>query len=742
MANLDNLSLSTTHTLGEGRQEQDFLRSRPWLLDAKPQDPDNLIRTLRHEASRFHELPHQPTFSLLVVLRDPRPEHLHELILSCRCQSYKKWQLVLIDDASQSDAHLEIARRWASTDCRILIERLSTAAGPSRAKNRAAQMAVGDFLVVIDEDGLLHPMALGIFARHLSSSPGANLIFSNEAEIDPRSKALTNLLQKPPLDLFTLLRINYVGRLFAVGRALLEQAAGVGSVFRHEFDGIEEHDLLIRLALCGSIVSQHVPLHTYYRRAGSSWHFHLTQDELIEKRRRLLAEHVPRVYPGVTWTASISGDRDLLAASSLWITEVPREKIPRLLIVIPFKDQVATTIACLESIERQEHYLDVRVALVNNRSIEAETLPRLEAWISEPRTATYSVLHHDGAFNFARINNTAVRQFGRDCDLILLLNNDVELSVPKCLQVMGMTLLANPGAGFVGIKLNYPQANLVQHGGVRFAEEIHGSGCSLFCHAQFPSEFVDAERISLGVTFACAMTRRDTFEQLGGLEEVLLPNSFGDVDICLRALEAGFRNYYLGSLSGIHHESISRGLVDEEFEYIVLNGRQGQTIAAWRQRDLHRSGPWTSRLPLRYRLADRAIGTVKAGLGRHYAAVRSGVVRAGQMARRVKSSNSLHATLRSMADRLPFLRQSDPWTVRALRKLAQGGATVRKVTRRLVRVPFTLRRLASAHRRGHDAAPGRSLLEARPSDAQRAGPHSTTDLPRRRGAIHDHQTRV
>ena len=290
---------------------------------------------------------------------------------------------------------------------------------------------------------------------------------------------------------------------------------------------------------------------------GSSWHSQLTQDDLTEKRTRLLAEHVPRVYPGVTWTANVSGDQDLLAASSLWITEVPREETPKLLIVIPFKDQVAMTIACLESIERQEHHLDVHVALVNNRSIEAETLPRLEEWMSEPRTSRYSVLHHDGAFNFARINNTAVRQFGKDCDLILLLNNDVELKSPKCLQVMGMTLLSNPVAGFVGIKLIYPQANLVQHGGIRFAEEIHGSGCSLFCHAQFPSEFVDAERISLGVTFACAMTRRDTFEQLEGLEEVLLPNSFGDVDICLPH-QAGYRNYYLGSLTGIHHESISR----------------------------------------------------------------------------------------------------------------------------------------------------------------------------------------
>ena len=91
------------------------------------------------------------------------------------------------------------------------------------------------------------------------------------------------------------------------------------------------------------------------------------------------------------------------------------------------------------------------------------------------------------------------------------------------------------------------------------------------------------------MTFACAMTRRETFEKLGGLEETFLPNAYGDVDMCLRALDAGYRNYYLGSLSGIHHESESRGSTNEDFEYSVLFERRSRTIAAWRLRHLRRS---------------------------------------------------------------------------------------------------------------------------------------------------------
>ena len=72
----------------------------------------------------------------------------------------------------------------------------------------------------------------------------------------------------------------------------------------------------------------------------------------------------------MTWQAKVSKDRDPLAPLSIWITDVPGRQAPRLFIIIPFKDQVETTIQCLESMEKQEHRLDVVVALVNNRSID------------------------------------------------------------------------------------------------------------------------------------------------------------------------------------------------------------------------------------------------------------------------------------------------------------------------------------------------------------------------------------
>ena len=72
--------------------------------------------------------------------------------------------------------------------------------------------------------------------------------------------------------------------------------------------------------------------------------------------------------------------------------------------------------------------------------------------------AQYQIVDHDGAFNFGRLNNLAVARFGGNRDLVLLLNNDVELSMPQTLQTMAMQLLADRTIGFLGLKLFYPGA--------------------------------------------------------------------------------------------------------------------------------------------------------------------------------------------------------------------------------------------------------------------------------------------
>ena len=72
------------------------------------------------------------------------------------------------------------------------------------------------------------------------------------------------------------------------------------------------------------------------------------------------------------------------------------------------------TLRCLDSIERQEHELDVEVVMVeHNRSRGPQTVRILRSWLDRPCRHRYEIVDYDGAFNYARINNGVFDKFGR-----------------------------------------------------------------------------------------------------------------------------------------------------------------------------------------------------------------------------------------------------------------------------------------------------------------------------------------
>ena len=61
------------------------------------------------------------------------------------------------------------------------------------------------------------------------------------------------------------------------------------------------------------------------------------------------------------------------------------------------------------------------------------------------------------------------------------------------------------------------------------------------------------------------LVTRPCFEALGGFDETTFPVSYNDVDLCIRARQAGFRTVWTPFATLFHHESASRGS-DEEGE--------------------------------------------------------------------------------------------------------------------------------------------------------------------------------
>ena len=84
---------------------------------------------------------------------------IEQTIRSVQAQTYKDWEMLLIDDCSP-DHSGEIIQKMAETDARIKYHRLSHNSGAAVARNTAIEHAQGAYLAFLDSDDLWTPTKL------------------------------------------------------------------------------------------------------------------------------------------------------------------------------------------------------------------------------------------------------------------------------------------------------------------------------------------------------------------------------------------------------------------------------------------------------------------------------------------------------------------------------------------------------------------------------------------------------
>jgi GT2 family glycosyltransferase len=573
--------------LTQNTPERDILFRVPWKLDAFQHKPDLLSKSLLLEAERFFEIEKPYKISIITPMYNTSPNLLSELIASVRLQSYPHWELLLRDDASSKRDHIKVARNAAELDSRIKFIEDSINRGIGGGRDALMNIAQGDYFIILDHDDLIHPQSLGLFIRSLMFNKKINFIFTNEAKINEASTKVFDFISKPTFDKFTLLRTNYICHMICVSRHLVDTLRNRdGYVWSRELDGAEDHDFFIRLSSLPEFNPFHIPLFTYYWRSipGSTAISPKAKGNLFHLRKKILSESLDKLYGINEYIIKDHGEVD----NNSFLSVHPKNTltpITKILVIIPFRNNSSITINCLEHLTKQDALSRLKVILVNNNS-EFTELETIKYWISTHPQLDVLVEDYTAAFNFAKINNYAFFKYGSMASFVLFLNNDVDIITPHAISTMAAHLKAHEECGFVGIRLMYPDEERVQHGGIKVRIETYGSGYPQIGHAELENEFVYDEHVCLGVTFACAMTRRETFQELGGLEEIILPNGFGDVDISLRVLELGKVSHYYGTLVGIHHESKSRGYVCEDIEFTYLYLWHGKLIYASRIQSL------------------------------------------------------------------------------------------------------------------------------------------------------------
>ena len=98
-------------------------------------------------------------------------------------QTLPSWELIFVDDGS-TDASVAVAERAASADPRITVIRQPANRGPGAARNRALELARGEWIAVFDSDDLMMPQRLELLVRRADEDNAAlvaddQLLFSD-----------------------------------------------------------------------------------------------------------------------------------------------------------------------------------------------------------------------------------------------------------------------------------------------------------------------------------------------------------------------------------------------------------------------------------------------------------------------------------------------------------------------------------------------------------------------------------
>ena len=526
----------------DGLPPEDDVAYQLWLEAG--QGAEDMAAQARHAASLPDAL-----FSLVLVVPPARPDLVEETLASLAAQIWPRWECLLACPDTLPRHVRESVQAMAARDAAVRLVDAPAALPAADLANRALAQASGVMLGWLAASDRLAPTALYEAAAVLAADPAAQLIYTDEDCVAGDGTRFRPAL-KPGWSPDLALMGDTMGQLTLFNRQAAQAAGG----FSASAAPFERYQLGLRLAHDappGRV--RHIPAILFHRgraRDGRPASFPAARAVALEPQlAAIVARHLRRGPPGLALGERLGGD-------GLWptLSAALPQPAPLVSVIIPVRDRAALLERCLEGLLTQTDYPSLEVVVVDNGSVEGETLRLLQRARHDARVR---VLAQPGPFNWSALNNAGARAAAGD--VLLLLNNDVEVVAPGWLAAMAGHAV-RPGIGAVGARLVFPAGGL-QHGGVLLGP--HGQAVHAMTHAA-EGEAGYLGQVALprdlsAVTGACLAIRRAVFEEVGGLEAESLRVGWSDIDLCLRVRRAGYRVLWLPDAVLVHHEMATRG---------------------------------------------------------------------------------------------------------------------------------------------------------------------------------------
>ena len=505
---------------------------------------------------------YSPQFSIITPVFNPRYRYFLRCAKSVRKQSFRDWQWCIVDDGSTKRLIWPIIRTLASFNRRISARRRDTNGGISVASNDALRLATGRFVVPLDHDDRLKKRALQLVSEAVERSPEAQLLYSDEEVINGRGRLLRHF-RKPDWSPERLLCQNYCNHLSVLDRTLVQQVGG----YREEYDGAQDHDLVLRVTeLTSNVVHIASPLYQWRAIPGSTATAVTEKPGAIDAGRRAIEDAVRR--------RKINGE--VVAAGEMFhrVKRFPSSS-PKVSLIIPtcgtagpiFGLHMPFVKNLLMALNLHRTYPDLEVLVVSDTETPSSAIPQT---LENLDVSTIPFPH---PFNFAaKCNLGAVKASG---EILIFLNDDIEPVSEDWIQTL-VAHLEPEDTGIVGPMLIYDNGLVQSAGHINPGPVIFGRGESpLSKHGYGMPLWINRE--TSGLTGACVAMRRTTFYEVGGFSE-LFPNNYNDVDLCYKLQLAGYRCLWTPDATLYHFESKSRETPIEDWERDLASKYWGRFI--------------------------------------------------------------------------------------------------------------------------------------------------------------------
>ena len=501
------------------------------------------------EAKRQREtvFPKKIKISILVPLYNTPQNFLKEMIDSVLAQTYENWELCLADGSDAQHADVEATcKAYAEKDNRIVYHKLVKNEGISGNTNECLKLATGEYIGLFDHDDILHPSALYEYMKVICEQ-NADYIYCDETTFKGDSiDHMLTLHFKPDYSVDNLRANNYICHFSVFARELLDGT----ELFRSQFDGSQDHDMILRLtARAKNIV--HVPKLLYYWRShkGSVASDINAKSYAIEAARGAVAAHL---------TAQGFKNFEIKSTRAFeTIFEIKYEILQDDLIsiLIPNCNHLEDLKRCVDSILSRSTYENYEIIIIENNSTEQAVFDYYKTLEQNERI---KVVTYTQPFNYAAVNNFGAQY--ANGTYLLLLNNDTQVMTMNWLEAMLM-YAQREDVGAVGAKLYYGNYT-IQHAGIVIGLGAHRTAGHTHYKINkdnlgYMGRLCYAQNVS-AVTGACLMVKKSLYDELGGLDEQYAV-ALNDVDFCLRLREKGYLNVFTPFAELFHFESISRG---------------------------------------------------------------------------------------------------------------------------------------------------------------------------------------